>query len=251
MTTATVTEPHRPSRALRPLILSAIGALLAVAVIADGAFTLLDLGARHTFVTRSSYAGVRSLRVDVDKADVRLMAAPAGARLTVVAHVTDALDRPRRIATSSAGRLHLEQSCPLTFSVVCAVTYDIAVPSGVVVVVRSGDGNVTATGLATTSTVSLSSGDGDITATGLRATRVRLNSGNGTIDAQLAKAPEQLQASSGDGDIRLTVPNVPYAVHAGSGAGSVSDDALQINPASPRSIDATSGAGSVTIRPAR
>ena len=252
MTTATATNDQPGTPALRHVLVTMIGALIVAALIADGAFNLLDLAARHTFVARSSYSAVHSLRVDAANADVRLTAAAPGARLTVTAHVTEALDHPRRETTlTSAGQLHLTESCPLTFSSVCAVTYDIAIPSGIAVTVSSGDGDITTTGLATTASISLRSGDGNITALNIRARNVRLSSGDGDIDAQLATAPQQLEANSGDGDITLTVPNVPYAIHASSGSGTVSDSELQINPASARSINANSGDGNVAIQPAR
>jgi hypothetical protein len=45
------------------------------------------------------------------------------------------------------------------------------------------------------------------------------------------------------------VPDSTYALHASSGAGGVSAQAIRTDPASPRRIDATSGAGDVRITP--
>jgi len=250
MASATVTMERPRTTAQRHRLLTVIGALIAATLIAGGAFNLLELAARHEYAVRSSYAGVLSLKVDAS-GDVRLTAAPAGTRLTVVVHVAEALERPRRDATlSRAGELHLTEGCPFALSIACSVSYDIALPSGIAVNVNSGAGDITAMGLTTTASVSLRSGTGDIEATKISAPRVRLDSGAGDIDAQLTMAAQLLESSSGDGNITLTVPNVPYAVHASSSTGTVSDKGMRIDAISSRGIDASSAAGNVTIRPA-
>jgi hypothetical protein len=80
---------------------------------------------------------------------------------------------------------------------------------------------------------------------------VRLSSGAGDIHALLLRPAEHLEASSGAGDIVLTVPNLAYAVTTSSGAGSITDSSLSIDPSSPRRINASTGAGDVTIQASR
>lgn len=91
--------------------------------------------------------------------------------------------------------------------------------------------------------------------TGGQAGRVRgdglLSSGAGDIHAQLLHPAQQLEASSGAGDIVLTVPNVAYAVTTSSGVGNITDSSLSIDPGSPRRINASAGAGDVTIQASR
>lgn len=242
-------RPHGP-RALR-IALTVIGALIATGVIAAGAATLLDHAARHTFAVSSAYPGVRSLVVNAGGGDVHLTSAPAGAALTVVAHVTEGLQTPSRSATlDGAGVLHLKEGCNLWFGTECDVSYDIGVPSGVGVIATSG-GDVIATDLTTSQPIHLSSGGGEIHATRLSSPSVKLDTGAGDVQAQLNSPPRNLEARSGAGDVTITVPDVAYSVHASSRAGSVSDSSLRIDPASSRRIDASSGAGDVTISPTR
>ena len=47
----------------------------------------------------------------------------------------------------------------------------------------------------------------------------------------------------------LAVPDMTYVVHANSGVGHVSDSAVLLDAASPRTIDATSSLGNITITP--
>lgn len=230
-------------------VLAVLGGLLLAAIIAYGAFELIDLGSRHSFDVRASYGGVRSLEVDGGSGDVHLARAAAGSELVVVEHVTEGLTSPNRTAVrGSGGALRLSTSCPVGVSNNCGVNYTIAVPVGVAVNADSGNGNVDARGLSTTGPLKLSSGNGDVTATGIDAGNVTLESGNGNVTATLDRAPTRLDASSGNGDVTLTVPNSTYAVRVTSGNGTVSDDTLRIDPNSPRLITANSGHGDVTVR---
>ncbi len=230
--------------------LTAFGGLVLAVLIAYGAFTLIDLGSRHSFEVRANYGAVRSLEVD-GTGDVHLIGAPAGSGVGVIEHVTEGLVTPHREAVrATGGVLHLASSCSTFFDHSCGVSYTIAVPPGVTITADSGDGNVDTHGLIVTGQLKLSSGNGDVDAVGINAGNVKLESGNGDVNARLTRAPARLEASSGNGDVNLTVPNTTYAVHASSGNGSVSDQTLRIDPSSPRTIVASSGNGDVTIRAA-
>lgn len=233
------------------LSLTLLGALLIAALIAYGAFELIDLASRHSFDVAAGYSGVRSLEVDGGTGDVRLVAGPAGSEVSVVEHVTEGLSTPDRKAVRGAnGALTISATCSVTISNNCGVSYTIMVPPAVAVNVDSGAGDVEARGLSTTAPLKLSSGDGDVNAVGIDAGNVTLESGNGDVTATLDTAPTRLDASSGNGDVTLTVPNTTYSVHASSGNGTVSDQTLRTDPSSPRSITASSGNGDVTIQAA-
>ena len=237
------------TRAPTRILLALIGGLLVIAIVLLGSWTLLDLAARHTFATRSSYRGVTSLKVDSGNGDVHLTGAPEGSALVVVAHVTEGLTSPRREALRGpAGVLRLNEDCGGIMDMECSVSYDIAVPAGTTVLAGSGAGDVTASGLSTDASVDLHSGAGDVTATAISAPVIKLSSGAGDVEGQLNRVARSLNASSGAGDVTLIVPGASYAVHADSGAGTVSDSGLRIDPSSPLRISATSGAGNVTIK---
>ena len=230
-------------------VLALIGALLVIAMVLLGAWTLLDLTARHTFAARSSFHGVTSLKLDSGSGDIHLTGAPAGSALVVVEHVTEGLTAPRRkTLRGPGGALQLKQDCAAFMDMECSVSYDITVPAGTAVVAGSGAGDVTASGLSTDGSLDLHSGAGDVTATAITASVIKLSSGAGDVAGQLNHVARTLHASSGAGDVTLAVPNVSYAVDAHSGAGTVSDSDVRIDPSSPLRISATSGAGNVTIR---
>ena len=237
------------TRAPTRILLALIGALIVIAIVLLGSWTLLDLAARHTFAVRSSFRGVTSLEVDSGSGDVHLSAAPEGSALVVVAHVTEDLTSPHREALRRPGGvLRLTDGCGSILNTQCSVSYDIAVPAGTRVDAGSGAGDVTANGLTTDASVDLHSGAGDVTAVALSAPVIKLSSGAGDVAGQLTRVANSIDASSGAGDVTLTVPNASYAVSAGSGAGTVSDSSLRVDPASPFRISAHSGAGNVTIK---
>jgi hypothetical protein len=234
-----------PSR----FLLALIGGLIVIGMVLLGAWTLLNLAGRHTFDARSSFRGLTSLKVESGSGDVHLTSAPEGSAMVVVAHVTEDLTSPHRQALRQPGGvLQLTDSCGSILNTQCSVSYDISVPKGVKVDAGSGAGDVTAIGLTTDASIDLHSGAGDVTATTVGAAVIRLSSGAGDVDGQLTRVASNLDASSGAGDVTLTVPNASYAVRAESGAGTVSDSSLRIDPTSPFRISATSGAGNVTIK---
>ena len=231
--------------------LTVLGALLIAALVAYGAFELIDLASRHSFDVSTGYAGVRSLEVNGGTGDVHIAGGAAGSEVIVIEHVTEGLTTPdRRAVRGAGGALRLSASCSVTVSNNCGVSYTIKVPPGVAVNAESGAGDVDARGVSTTAPLKLTSGDGDVDAVGVNAGDVTLESGNGDVIATLDRAPKRLDASSGNGDVTLTVPNTTYAVRASAGNGTVSDSTLRTDPSSPRSITASSGNGDVTIQAA-
>lgn len=228
-------------------LLTVAATLFALLFIAGGAQALLDLSARHAFDVRSSHAGVRTITVEDDSGDVRLTGAPAGGPVRVVAHLTEGLRKPRWTATRGAGgTLRLRASCPVLFSTVCDVRFEVEVPAGVAVSAHSGHGSVTAEGVSAPD-VELETGAGSVRASGLRVRRVRASAGAGDVRVGMLTPPSLVDAHSGAGGVELTVPDAVYAVDAHAGAGDVIDGAVRKDPASPRRITATSGAGDVRI----
>jgi hypothetical protein len=245
------TTAVRSPRELRAL-LTLIGALVALALVFAGAYNLLDLSARSTFITRASYLGVRSLVVESGNGDVHLTGAPPGGRLRILEHVTEGLTTPARTTISGGAKtLYIRSHCVFILSEECSVDYQIAVPPNTTVRVSTGAGDITVRNLTSRASLRLSSGAGDIDATAISAPDVTLSSGAGDIHATLLHPAQLLEASSGAGDLVLSVPNVAYAVTTSSGVGNITDSSLRIDPSSPRRINASAGAGDVTIRASR
>jgi len=100
---STLAEPaaaYRASALVRRALL-ALAAVIALAMVALGTLSLLDLAARHTTEERATYTDVRALVVD-DASDIRLTSARAGAPLQVVARVTEGPASPERRARRAA-----------------------------------------------------------------------------------------------------------------------------------------------------
>jgi hypothetical protein len=212
-------------------------------------FGMLDAASSHGFAVRSTYTGVRVLRVDSGDGDVTVTGERGASAVVVVAHVTEGLFVPVREASLSGGLLRLHSYCH-GYSPDCSVSYDVTVPNGTAVVASAGSGDVHAVDLNAGASLELTTGAGDISATGVQAQVIKLSSGAGGISAQLTAPAQRLSAGSGVGEIHLEVPgNVTYSVDATSGVGHVSDSQISTTPNAPRQIHASSGAGDVTITP--
>lgn len=239
--------PAPPRRSAGRVILLVLGSILTAAVIAISAFLLLDLAARHSFQTTAAYPDVRTLVVHTGAGDVALTGAPAGGALIVKAHETEGLFKPKiQTRMASGGVLTVTASCP---GLQCSAHYDLAIPPDVVVKVDSGFGDIKATGLTSTTSIQLGTTAGDIHATGLDAPSVKLSTGVGDLTAALAQPARTLTASTVAGGMTLIVPDTTYVVHANSGVGHVSDQRVRTDASSPRTIDATSSLGNITITP--
>lgn len=128
----------------------------------------------------------------------------------------------------------------------CSVSYDIQVPPGVDLTVRTGSGDVDVAGL-TTSSLTVKAGSGDLSLTDLTSQSVTANAGSGDIDVAdlsspsavvetgsgdvtvtYAVVPSDLRASTGSGDLEVYVPrdDTAYTVHQHTGSGDLSNHLL-------------------------
>jgi hypothetical protein len=265
---STTTAPYRTPRAVRRA-LTVLAALVALALVAQGALSLLQVATRHTTTEVASYRGVSALVID-DDSDVRLTSAPAGSPLEVRARVTEALVAPeRRVRRDDDGTLRLSSSCsPGYFSEFCGVDYDIRVPAGTAIRARTGAGDVVAENLRTILPVELRSSAGDITvlgavtpalrlrtsagdvrASGVRADDVSARSSAGDVTLSLLGPAELLDAQTSAGDVDLVVPDASYRVETSTSAGTVDDQGIRRSSEASRRIRAVTSAGDIRIEP--
>lgn len=264
LTQAAPPQQHRTPVAIRRALL-VVAALFAFVAVAGGAFNLLDLAARHTTTERTTYDGVRALVIE-DASDVRLVGAPAGASLQVVARVTEGLWSPdRSVARPDGGELRLSSDCPAFSGDWCSVDYTIRVPSGTVVRAGASGGDVVAENLSTTRpleldssagdvtaiditapSIVLSSSAGDVTARGLGTRELRAESSAGDVAVALSTVADRLVAESSAGDVEVLVPDAVYDLDATSSAGDV-NTRIRTDPKSRRALTAHSSAGDVSV----
>ena len=240
-----VALPRRRSPGRVVLVL--LGTIVTVGLIGIGAFMLLATAAQHSFTATARYANVQTLVVHSGAGGVALTQAPSGGPLVVSSHETESLFSPKVSQRLAGGILTLGASCPGRLH--CSVDYTVSVPQHVAVNVSSGFGDIKTTGLSSTSSIQLGTTAGDIHATGISAPNVRLTTGLGELTATLDQPARRLTASTIAAGLHLTVPNTSYAVHVSSGVGHVSTQGVRVDPHSPRTIDATSSLGDVTITP--
>lgn len=130
----------------------------------------------------------------------------------------------------------------------CAVSYDIQVPSGLAVSVQTSSGDVRFSALA--GSVDADTSTGDITATGISSRDAAFVSNSGDISAVFTAVPTTVWATGAGGDITVGVPGtVSYRVNLRPGNG---DTAVSVRQSfsSRHVINASSNEGDVTVAPA-
>ncbi|WP_457028925.1 DUF4097 family beta strand repeat-containing protein [Kitasatospora sp. P5_F3] len=183
---------------------------------------------------------VRVLVVDGGTGDVEVVG--DGAEVRVTERQSYRGSAPEAEHQVVDGTLTLSYRCPEDG---CGVSYQVRVPAGTVVKVRSGTGNVRLTGL--TGEVEASAGTGGITAERLGGQKVQLTAGTGDVKAGFAVAPADVRVKAGTGSVRVTVPKgEEYAVEAATGTGSV-DVQVPVRTVSERKIVARAATGDVTV----
>jgi hypothetical protein len=205
------------------------GSLFSVAAISFGAVNLVDLLAHEQSHVHVEFAdSVRTLDVDSDGGSIHIEGTDA-TTVTVDAAISEGLRRGRHSEQVEGDRLVVRATCPAFLSQWCGVTYTIRVPRTTSVVVRSSDGSITVTGLASAS--------------------VDARSSDGAVRIAFDAPPQHVVASSDDGGITVVVPDTPdpYLVDASSSDGGT-DVRVRTDPTSTRVIDAHSSDGRVTVR---
>lgn len=130
--------------------------------------------------------------------------------------------------TLSGDTLRLSIDCSgLVFS--CGSRFEVAVPPGVAIVVDSGSGTDTVSGLPGPVTINGASGEvhvngvsgplqvttgsGDITATAIGSPAVRVTSGQGSADITFAVAPRSVTVKCAVGNAEVKVPTAGHQYH--------------------------------------
>lgn len=271
------TGPARPARTG----LAVAGGVLALALIALGALSLVGFAIQRTERSTRNWAGVSAVEVDVGSGDVEVAAA-SREDVQVEQFEKRSWRTPRTEAGVRDGVLRLRARCAFLALGNCSVDYHVQAPAGTPVRVRASSGDLSVAGIHAAVDVVTSSGSvlvrevvgpvsavtssGDVTLTGIEGdVRARTSSGNvtgnelaaGHIEARTSSGdvrvvavrtpPDALTATSSSGDVRVVVPNEVYRVDAHTSSGSV-DLSLRQDPAAPRRIEARTSSGDVSVR---
>ncbi|MDI5965054.1 DUF4097 family beta strand repeat-containing protein [Streptomyces sp. SL13] len=234
------TAPDRAPAARRraPVLLLLCGPAAAIACLSACDVTVV--GQHSRTVSYAVSAPVRALVVHDDTGSIHVTRGASGLRVTerqgyrgkTAPHTTHAV---------AAGTLTLAHTCRD-----CSVSYDVQLPAGTSVDLRTDTGSVVLDGLS--GPVDAATDTGSVTATGLTGGRARLTTGTGSVNAAFGRPPATLDATADTGSVTLTLPSAPaYAVTAGSGTGHVSVGVRRDDSARYR-VTAHTDTGDVAIR---
>jgi len=223
----------------------------------------------------------RTAAVSVDEGDISVGTGPAG-RLRVHGTLHYSLIRPKLTWQRSGSTIALHARCQVPTGV-CLFDYEVGVPPAARSEFSTASGNLTASGLAGTVTLSTDSGDikarrisghatiidhsgditvtypagarvlimndsGNITATGVSSRQLNAQDKSGDITVVFTKVPDLVRISDSSGNIKLVLPPGPtaYRVSASTSSGQTSISVPQ-SPTSPHVISATDRSGDITI----
>jgi hypothetical protein len=186
--------------------------------------------------------------------------------VTIDMTVSRGLETPSHSERVEGNRLVMRSECLWLVQLFCQVDYLIHVPPGISVIARadgrsvevsnvhgfldleSDGGSVEVRG-GESDSVRLDSDGGSIEVTGLSAASIEANADGGGVLLDLAGAPISVIASSDGSDVEIVLPDTTdaYRVDVTSNGGSTSAD-VRTDPASDRTITASSNGGDVIVR---
>lgn len=223
-------------------------AVAAVVMLALGFGSVAVLGNRTDVVRDSFRQPITRVEVDAGGADLTVRRGAAG-EVVVEQRLSWFRQRPRPLVELAGGtlRVHTGQDPLLSEGwlpgVRRSLAYEISVPDGVVLDLRTGSGAVHLRDLR--DDWRLSTRDGEVTGTGLRSGEVSLDSGSGDADLAFAGPPRSLAVTTATGDIAIAVPDGPYRIDVDTAGGLFL--AIPDTPAADRWISARSGDGDVQV----
>ncbi|HSL73709.1 MAG TPA: hypothetical protein VK853_04550 [Ilumatobacteraceae bacterium] len=235
-----------PSPSVRTIWL-VIGSLIASGMLLFGTITVVDVLAHERTTEVTTHEGVRALVIDSDDGTVLVRAGDVSV-VTVTARISEGL-RATGVSRSVDGdRLVLRSSCPNVGGTWCSVDWDVVVPVGTDVTLRSDGDRAEAAGEL--GAVDLRSEHGGVTFDGV-ARSVVAESEHGNVSVRLAEPPDTVRAISEHGNVTVVVPDIDdgYRVEASTGEGRT-EIGIRTDPNAARTIEARSEHGRVAVLPA-
>lgn len=248
-----------------PRVLAVAAALLVALVVLPGAIGLASQILRTT-ETKESTLTPMAERLDVTArhGDVTLTPSVDG-EVTVRTTSRYGVGKPELIEESTVAGVVLDSRCDDVLDTECGVDYEISVPPSFTVAVETGGGGeVSARGLTGPLTLETNGGDvrladvsgpldirrsGEVIGAQLRSEQIGVDTSSGDVRLSLVTPPRSLAVDTRSGEITLTVPSsVGYRITTDSDTGEQSVDVAS-DPASDRTIRATSQHGDIRIAP--
>jgi hypothetical protein len=256
------TRPRR-SRPRRALVTVAALALLGTGAVLVTDAVLPSTTSNQTFTMEP---GSAVLSVDLGPGHV-VLTASTSQHLEVHRTMRFKGRRPTVEERADARGARITSHCPALVGRVCEIRYEIGVPKGYAVDLRTSSGGVDARQLSVDKlhievssgathledvqgTVQITSSSGSITGTRLNSGYFAAHLASGSTNLDFAVPPQlvTVSASSGAVNVRLPGSGAPYHVETESGSG---EEEIQVptDPASRHRVAVSTGSGSITVLP--
>jgi hypothetical protein len=238
-------SPHVPSSGVRTAWL-AVGSLLAVGLLVIGTFSVVDVLAHGRSTQVTTHDGVSAVVIESGVGTVNVRTDDVGV-VTVRARISEGLRATGVTRVIEGDQLVLRSTCPNLGGTWCSVDWDVVVPIGTDLVVRSEDDRADAAGEF--GVVDIRSEHEGVTFDGA-ADSVVARSEHGSVSVRLGATPDSVRAVSEHGDVSVTVPDIDdgYRVVVASNHGRT-DVGVRSDPNAARSIEARSDHGNVAVAP--
>jgi hypothetical protein len=196
---------------------------------------------QHVF----SFHGTR-LVIDDPASDLRLVPGK-GSGIQAQRWLSGTAARPGHSSWTLRGdTLQLAVECSgLVLS--CGSRFQVAVPPDASVVVHSGSGNDTVSGLS--GPLRISAGSGNVTGSAIRSPTVRARSSAGNVDIGFATVPRLADVSCGTGNATARVPTAGHRYRVTVTAGGTAQSRVPDDHQSANLVQVSSGSGNATVLP--
>jgi hypothetical protein len=224
----------------------AIGSLFAVGLLVFGTLSVIDVLAHERTTVVTTHDDVDTLVIQSGEGSVRVRADDV-AEVTASARISEGLRATGVNRSVDGGRLVLRSTCPNIGGTWCSVDWDVVVPVGTDVILRSDGDRAEVTGEF--GAVDLHSEHDGVTFEGA-ARSVVVGSDHGSVRVRLTDAPDSVRAISDHGNVNVAVPDIDegYRVVVSSDHGRT-DIGVRTDPNAARTIEARSDHGNVTVTP--
>jgi hypothetical protein len=237
------TPPDPPSGGARIAWL-AIGSLFAVGLLVFGTISVVDVLAHERTTEVTTHDGVNTVVIRGGDGSVQVRAADVG-EVTATARISEGLRATGVTRSLDGDRLVLRSTCPNIGGTWCSVDWDVVVPLGTDLTLRSDGDRAEATGRF--GTVDLRSENDGVTFDGIAGSVVAVSE-HGSVTVRLTEPPNSVRAVSEHGNVNVVVPDIDdgYRVEVDTGDGRT-DVGVRTDPNAIRTIEARSDHGDVLV----
>jgi DUF4097 and DUF4098 domain-containing protein YvlB len=243
------------------------GTIIAVAGLGWGAFNVIDLLAHGETTEDETFAAEDVSAISIDNDNGRVVVVGSDTEIVSLhAEISHGLRDTGFDWEVVDGVLEVEGHCPLFGSYWCDVAYRLEVPRDVDVVINSDNDRVTVSDVDGDVQINADNGrvelvrlsgmvhaetdNGRVEGDGLTSDSVTAMSDNGRVELDFADAPSFVSAETDNGSIDIALPEVEEGYNVDTQTDNGSEDvAVLDNPSSPRTVEATTDNGSITVRP--